>query len=117
MFKFTSLGGDATHVLAFELGTKWMYGLSTLWVGRLVEAISGMDLEKYLQQNVLAPLRMKDTTFIFSKDKYERLVGSSQRETNGSLTPMPRSVPVPLTSYRGDGGLFLPLPTTSNSPR
>ena len=117
MFKFTSAGGDATHVLAFDPGTKWMYGPSTLWVGRLVEAISGMDLEKYLQQNVLAPLRMKDTTFIFSKDKYERLVGSYQRETNGSLTPMPRSVPVPLTSYRGDGGLFLPLPTTSNSPR
>ena len=106
MFKFISAGGDATHVLAFEPGTKWQYGPSTLWVGRLVEAVSGMDLETYLQRNVLSRLGMKDTTFIFSKDKYERLVGRYQRETNGSLTPVPRSVPVPPTAYRGDGGLF-----------
>jgi len=89
MFKFTLAGGDATHVLAFEPGTKWQYGPSTLWAGRLVEEVSGMDLEKYLQQNVLAPLGMKDTTFIFPKEKYERLVGRYQRETNGSLTPVP----------------------------
>jgi CubicO group peptidase (beta-lactamase class C family) len=76
----------------------------------MVEAVSGMDLEKYLQQNVLAPLGMKDTTFIFSKERYERLVGRYQRETNGSLTPVPRSVPLPPTAYRGDGGLFSTAP-------
>jgi methyl acetate hydrolase len=110
MFKFTSSGGDATRVLAFEPGTNWQYGPSTLWVGRLVEAVSGIDLEKYLQQNILAPLGMKDTTFIFPKERYERLVGRYQREINGSLTPVPRSVPVPPTEYRGDGGLFSTAP-------
>ena len=110
MFKFTSSGGDATHVLAFEPGTRWQYGPSTLWVGRLIEAVSGMDLEKYLQRNVLSPLGLKDTAFIFSKEKYERLVGRYQREANGSLTPVPRSVPVPPTEYRGDGGLFSTAP-------
>ena len=106
MFKFSSSGGDPTHVLAFEPGTKWQYGPSTFWAGRLVEAISGMDLEKYLQQYVLGPLGMKDTTFIFPKEQYERLVGRYQRETNGSLTPVPRSVPAAPTAYRGDGGLY-----------
>jgi len=110
MFKFTSAGGDATYVLAFEPGTQWQYGPSTFWAGRLIEAISGMDLEKYLQQNVLAPLRMKDTTFIFPKDRYERLVGRYQRETDGSLTPVTRSVPEPPSAYRGDGGLFSTAP-------
>ncbi|MEI9973533.1 MAG: serine hydrolase domain-containing protein [Ignavibacteriota bacterium] len=43
MFKFTAAGGDPTHVLAFEPGTKWQYGPSTFWAGRLVEAVSGMD--------------------------------------------------------------------------
>ena len=110
MFKLTASGADATHVLAFEPGTKWQYGPSTLWAGRLVEAVSGMDLEKYLQQSVLGPLGMKDTTFIFPKEKYERLVGRYQREANGSLTPVQRSMPMPPTTYRGDGGLFSTAP-------
>lgn len=110
MLRFTSSGGDATHVLAFEPGTQWQYGPSTFWAGRLVEVVSGMDLEKYLQQNILAPLGMKDTTFIFPKDRYERLVGRYQRENNGSLTPVPRSMPDPPTVYRGDGGLFSTAP-------
>jgi len=110
MFKFASSGGDATHVLAFEPGTKWQYGPSTLWAGRLVEAVSGMDLEKYLQTNVLGPLGMKDTTFIFPKDKYERLVGGYRRETNGLLAPAARTLPAPPTAYRGDGGLFSTAP-------
>src|SRR5947199_10294473 len=67
MFKFTSSGGDATHVLAFEPGTRWHYGPSTFWAGRLVEVISGMDLERYLLQNVVIPLRLKDTSFILAK--------------------------------------------------
>lgn len=110
MFRFTSSGGDDTHVLAFEPGAKWQYGPSTFWVGRLVEAVSGMNLEKYFQQNVLGPLGMKDTSFILPKEKYERLVGRYQRETNGSLKPEPRSMPKPAAAYRGDGGLFSTAP-------
>jgi len=110
MFKFTSSGGDATHVLAFEPGSKWQYGPSTLWAGRLVEAVSGMDLEKYLQQSVLGPLGMKDTTFILPNEKYERMVGRYQREADGSLKPVPRAMPTPPTTYRGDGGLFSTAP-------
>ena len=33
MFKFTSSGGDATHVLAFEPGSKWQYGTQHLLGG------------------------------------------------------------------------------------
>ena len=110
MFKFTSSGGDATLVLAFEPGAKWQYGASTYWAGRLVEAVSGMDLEKYLQANVLGPLGMKDTTFIFPEEKFDRLAGRYQRETNGSLTPAPRNLPAPPKVYRGDGGLFSTAP-------
>jgi len=110
MFKFTSSGGDATHVLAFEPGTRWQYGPSTFWAGRLVEAVTGMNLERYLQQNILSPLGMKDTSFILPKERYERLVGRYQRETDRSLTPVPRSLPAPPTVYRGDGGLFSTAP-------
>jgi methyl acetate hydrolase len=110
IFKYTSSGADATHVLAFEPGSKWQYGPSTLWAGKLVEAVSGQNLEQYLQQNVLGPLGMKDTTFIFPKEKYERLVGRYQRNPDGSFTPAPRTLPPPPPTYRGDGGLFSTAP-------
>jgi CubicO group peptidase (beta-lactamase class C family) len=106
MFRFTSSGGDATHVLAFEPGSKWQYGPGTFWAGRLVEAVSGTDLEKYLQQNILGPLGMKDTSFILPETKFERLVGRYQRDANGSLTPVARTLPPPPVVYRGDGGLY-----------
>jgi CubicO group peptidase (beta-lactamase class C family) len=110
MFRFTSSGGDATHVLAFDPGSSWQYGPSTMWAGRLVETVSGMNLERYMQQNVLGPLGMKDTSFIFPKEKFDRLVRRYQRESNGSLTPAPRAVPAPPKEYRGDGGLFSTAP-------
>jgi methyl acetate hydrolase len=110
MFKFASSGGDATLVLAFEPGANWQYGPSTFWVGRLVEVAGGMDLEKYFQQNILGPLGMKDTSFIFPKEKYERLAGRYQREANGSLTPAARKLPAPPSVYHGDGGLFSTAP-------
>jgi methyl acetate hydrolase len=110
MFKFTSSGADATHVLAFEPGSKWQYGPSTLWAGRLVEAVSAQDLETYLQKNILGPLGMKDTTFIFPKEKFDRLVGVYRRQPDGTLMPAPRTMPPPPTTYRGDGGLFSTAP-------
>ena len=110
MFRLTSSKVDITHVLAFEPGTRWQYGPSTMWAGRVVEAASGQNLEQYLQANVLGPLEMKDTTFVFPGKKFERLVTGYQRQADGSLKPMPRSVPKPPASYRGDGGLFSTAP-------
>lgn len=110
MFKPTSARTDVTHILAFEPGSKWQYGSSTLWAGKLVEAVSGMDLEQYLQKNVLGPLGMKDTTFVFPKEKFDRLVGLYRRQADGSLMPAPRNLPTPPATYRGDGGLFSTAP-------
>jgi CubicO group peptidase (beta-lactamase class C family) len=53
---------------------------------------------------------MKDTSFVFPQEKYERLVGRYQREPNGSWTPAPRSMPAPPAVYRGDGGLYSTAP-------
>ncbi|MFL6416968.1 MAG: serine hydrolase domain-containing protein [Bryobacteraceae bacterium] len=110
IFRFTSSGGDATHVLAFDPGTNWQYGPSTFWAGRLVEAVSGEDLETYFQRNVLGPLGMKDTSFVVPKEKFERLVGRYQRAANGSLHAEARTMPVRASVYRGDGGLFSTAP-------
>ena len=49
--------------LVFQPGTEWNYGISTDVLGRIVEVVSGLDLEKYFQQHILGPLGMTDTSF------------------------------------------------------
>jgi CubicO group peptidase (beta-lactamase class C family) len=55
-------------------GEEFMYGLNTDVLGYLVEVISEMPLDKYLQQKIFDPLGMKDTYFFLSKEKQTRLV-------------------------------------------
>jgi methyl acetate hydrolase len=96
--------------LIFEPGTRWQYGTSVDWVGRLVETVSGLTLEQYFQRNILQPLGMKDTTFIFPAEKFDRLVSSSRRQADGMLKEDPRNMPVPPKAYNGGGGLFSTAP-------
>jgi len=55
-------------------GEEFYYGLNTDVLGYLVEVISGMPLDKYLQQKIFDPLGMKDTYFFLPKEKHARLV-------------------------------------------
>src|SRR5881628_3900165 len=49
--------------LAHQPGTMWEYGLSTDVVGRVIEAVTGSTLSRFLDERLFRPLRMKDTTF------------------------------------------------------
>jgi len=49
--------------LVFQPGAEWNYGISTDVLGRIVEVVSGLDLEEYFQQHILGPLGMTDTSF------------------------------------------------------
>lgn len=49
--------------LLFQPGEKWMYGLNTDLLGRLVEIWSGMTLEEFFTKRIFQPLGMKDTYF------------------------------------------------------
>ena len=60
--------------LMVQPGEEFYYGLNTDVLGYLVEVISGMPLDKYLQQKIFQPLGMKDTYFFLPKEKQSRLV-------------------------------------------
>ena len=92
--------------LLFEPGTRWHYGTSVDWAGKLVEKISGLTLEQYFQKNILQPLGMKDTSFLVAPDKFERLVSSYRRQPDGKLKEDPRTQPVAPAEFNGGGGLF-----------
>ena len=55
-------------------GEEFYYGLNTDVLGYLIEVISGMSLDKYLQKKIFEPLGMKDTYFFLPKEKQARLV-------------------------------------------
>jgi CubicO group peptidase (beta-lactamase class C family) len=67
----------AKMALIFEPGTKSKYsnaGINT--AGRIVEVVSGMSFEKFLEERIFKPLGMTDTTFYPSKAQIERLAKS-----------------------------------------
>ena len=92
--------------LVFEPGQRWHYGPSTLWVGKIVEAVSGRTLEAYLHERVFDPLGMRDTSFNVRTEDQARVATADTRHPDGSFAEAP-AAPIPtVTEFRGDGGLF-----------
>jgi methyl acetate hydrolase len=94
--------------LMFEPGSRWQYGTSADWSGRLVETVSGLTLEQYFQKNILQPLGMRDTSFLVPAEKFDRLVSEYRRGNDGAglLKEDPRTLPKPPKAFNGGGGLY-----------
>lgn len=63
----------ASVPLLHQPGSAFQYGLSTDVLGRLVEVISGRDLETFMRSRIFEPLDMSDTYFDLPTDKTGRL--------------------------------------------
>ncbi len=59
--------------LVNQPGTVWRYGVATDVLGRLIEVISGMPLDRYFQERIFGPLGMVDTGFVVPPEKLDRL--------------------------------------------
>jgi CubicO group peptidase (beta-lactamase class C family) len=92
--------------LVADPGGRWEYGISTDWLGRLVEAVSGESLDAYFRSKIFEPLGMADTHFEVPADKQSRMVPNHQRQPDGSLAAVPPQPPQPVRFYSGGGGLF-----------
>ncbi|HAS42963.1 MAG TPA: hypothetical protein DCS93_20960 [Microscillaceae bacterium] len=95
--------------LQFEPNTDWQYGLSTNICGYLVEVLSGLSLDDYLQQHIFTLLGMKDTHFQLPKNKIERFtVGYGWRASSGLRiveTQSDNRYVRKVTLFNGGGGL------------
>jgi len=74
--------------LRFDPGEKWMYSYSTDVCGYLVESLSGLRFDKYLEQNIFQPLGMKDTAFFVPAEKASRLAAAYFRRRDKTLRPI-----------------------------
>jgi CubicO group peptidase (beta-lactamase class C family) len=115
-------GGDSPGTLAdmivklsqiplqVDPGSRWIYGISTDLVGYLCEVISGLPLDRYLDERVLGPLGMVDTSFSVPASKVDRFAANYSPRAG---TPRYLLVDDPATSpyvgqrtyFSGAGGL------------
>lgn len=64
----------AQQPLDFQPGTRWQYsntGIATL--GRIIEVLSGMSYEKFIEARIFEPLGMKDSHIFLPESKHARL--------------------------------------------
>ena len=94
----------------FEPGASWNYGTGLDWVGRLVEKISGTDLETYLKKNVTGPLGMSRTFFVVPESLQDEIVsfgdfvaGETPKIVEAKDKRRQKTKPV---EFNGGGGLF-----------
>jgi CubicO group peptidase (beta-lactamase class C family) len=98
--------------LVRDPGERWEYGVNIEMVGRLVEVVSGLDLESYLQKHILMPLGMRDTSYIARPAWERRLTGVHARKADGTLEAI-ASPPIDETTrefFPGGGGLYSTAP-------
>ncbi|MBJ38920.1 MAG: serine hydrolase [Gammaproteobacteria bacterium] len=109
--EFTEALGKAP--LRFDPGTSWNYSYGTDVQGRLIEALSGMRFDDYLQSTLFDPLGMVDTSFTVAADKADRLANNYTRP-RGPLELFEDATDSPYLRQRvfksGGGGLTSTLP-------
>jgi CubicO group peptidase (beta-lactamase class C family) len=98
---------DSLNVpLLFDPGTRWEYGIGIDLVGRIVETVSGQDLEAYFREHILGPLGMADTSFRPTEAMRQRLVGTHARGADGKPVPIEFEFPQDGEFLMGGAGLY-----------
>ncbi len=99
------VGKLAQLPLAFQPGRAWRYSHACDLLGYLVEVVSGMPFEQFLEKRIFAPLGMVDTAFYVPQDKLDRfsaMYGPELKLIDAPQTsPYTRPPDVPM----GGGGL------------
>ncbi len=100
--------GLAKVPLEFSPGSAWNYSVSTDVLGYLVEVISGLPFDQFLQQRIFNPLGMTDTAFHVAEDKLGRFTECYSVGADGKLAPAIQGWPTFKTAPAtpsGGGGL------------
>lgn len=96
--------------LAFDPGTRWLYGFGHELVAGLIEAVSGKTVGEFLKSEIFEPLGMGSTGYRYFGDIRERMVKLYYSDENGNRIAAPGPLdPLhePEARYEGGGaGLF-----------
>jgi CubicO group peptidase (beta-lactamase class C family) len=79
----------ATLPLAFQPGERFSYGLSIDVLGAIVEKVSGMPFERFVEERISKPLGMADTGYDVPEAKRSRMARVYTVDKAKALTPVP----------------------------
>src|SRR5688572_17754119 len=100
--------------MQYEPGEKWKYSQSGInAASRIVEVVSGMTFDEFVQKRIFDPLGMKSTTFYPTDEQRARLVTAyAKNKDTGALESVP-----PRSDFgqrgrppQGNGGLYSTAP-------
>jgi CubicO group peptidase (beta-lactamase class C family) len=101
----------ASLPLNYQPGEDWQYSHATDVVGRLVEVISGLPLDKFMQTRIFDPLQMRDTHFFLNDTQGGRLTAQYTPGQGGKIklqdpgSDRSRWIAGNKKVFRGAGGL------------
>jgi CubicO group peptidase (beta-lactamase class C family) len=101
------MGRLAKLPLQYQPGTKWVYSVGPDVQARLVEVLSGMPFDRFLEERLFKPLGMKDTGFWVPPEKAQRLA-TVYWMRDGKLMPIDKA-------HGSPGDTWLSEPWTVNS--
>lgn len=97
-----------THV-AFAPGSRWSYSnLGYVFLGQIIERLTGEDYEVYITKNILMPLGMSRSYFDRSPYFLERNVSASYIRSGNGLAQQPFDFDTGVTT--SNSGLKAPIP-------
>ncbi len=74
----------------FPPGSKWQYSQTSInTAARIVEVVSGVSFDAFVEQRICKPLEMGDTTFYLTEQQAARLAKSYRRTDSGLLEESP----------------------------
>jgi methyl acetate hydrolase len=91
--------------LVSDPGDRWEYGINIDWAGKMVEAVTGKDLDTVMRTDLFEPLGMSSTGFKITDGQRERLAGVHVRSADG-LAPLEFEMPQEPEFWMGGGGLY-----------
>ena len=75
--------------VAFDPGTRWLYGYGHDILAGLIRVISGKTVGQFLQEEIFDPLGMKDTGYRYRGGIEKRMASVYRREENGGMIKVP----------------------------
>jgi CubicO group peptidase (beta-lactamase class C family) len=116
MGRFTDQDGLETRMkalakqpLVFQPGSAFLYGPSTDVLGRVMEVITGKNLEVFFRERIFGPLGMNDTSFVVPPEKHGR-VAVLYAGTDGSPLTRAQQRVTGRWLYSASGGLYSTAP-------
>jgi CubicO group peptidase (beta-lactamase class C family) len=91
--------------LMHQPGTVFEYGMSTDVLGRVIEIVSGVDLNQFLMERICTPLGMRDTSFLLGEGNDARLAVAADGANGGSVLSGYDSARPPKWYSGGSGAL------------